>query len=253
MITDEILKLVENEQIPVFGIGSVSGMSNEPIGHRPEDLLPGAQSMICFAVPLPHDVYRMPLYTTESVWRSQNLLYRRLDTYSIRIATLLEENGERAVPIFGCMPLGVNERGDVVGYLNQIRMGEVVRIGVVGRNGLIIHSRYGARLMLGGVITSATLPGVRYPEIDEPGCPSDCQICIQACPVQAISPANKRVEIMRCLRFTSRTPLMPKIRFFFLRAFRPGAAARLMNMTTFDEHTFHVCSRCVALCPYGDF
>ena len=23
-----------------------------------------------------------------------------------------------------------------------------------------------------------------------------------------------------------------------------------MNLTAFDEHTFHICSRCVALCPY---
>jgi hypothetical protein len=25
-----------------------------------------------------------------------------------------------------------------------------------------------------------------------------------------------------------------------------------MNLTAFDEHTFHICSQCVALCPYGD-
>jgi len=252
MLTDEILKLAKNEQVAVFGIGSASEMSNEPPGHRPEGLLPGAQSLICFGIPIPHEVYRMPMYKVETVWRSQNLLYRRLDTLSIRIATLLEENGERAIPTFGCLPLGINERRDVVGYLNQIRMGEVTRIGVIGKNGLLIHSRYGARLMLGGVVTTAHLSRMRYPDIDEVGCPSDCRICIQACPVGAISLTNKRVEIMRCLRYTSRTPLMPKIRFVLLRAFRPEAAARLMNMTAFDEHTFHVCSQCVALCRYGE-
>jgi hypothetical protein len=25
-----------------------------------------------------------------------------------------------------------------------------------------------------------------------------------------------------------------------------------MNLRAFDEHTFHVCSECVALCPYGE-
>jgi len=252
MVADEILKLAKNEQVSVFGIGSALEMSNEPPGHRPEDLLPGARSLICFGIPIPREVYRLPIYKEETVWRSQNLLYRRLDTLSIRIATLLEESGKQAIPTFGCLPLDINERRDIVGYLNQIRMGEVTRIGVIGKNGLLIHSQYGARLMLGGVVTTATLPRMRYPDIDEVGCPPDCQICVDACPVQAISLRNKRVEIMRCLRYTSRTPLLSKIRFLFLRAFRPEAATRLMNMTVFDEHTFHVCSQCVALCPYGE-
>jgi epoxyqueuosine reductase QueG len=191
------------------------------------------------------------MYAVETVWRSQNLHYRRLDTLSIRFATLLEESGERAVPIYGCLPMGINEKGEVVGYLNQIRMGEVTGIGVIGKNGLLIHARYGARLMLGGVVTTAVLPEMKYPETEEPGCPPDCRICADVCPVRAISIEKRRVNIMRCLGYTSRTPLLPKLRFLILRAYRPEAAARLMNLTSFDEHTFHICSQCVALCPYG--
>jgi len=252
MVVGEIRKIAKDENIPVLGIGPAPKMANELPGHRPEDLLPGAQSLICFGIPVPREVYRMPTYAVETIWRSQNLYYRRLDTLSVRFATLLEENGEQAVPVYGCMPLGMNEMGEVVGYLNQIRMGEATGIGVIGKNGLLIHSRYGARLMLGGVVTTAALPDTRYPDTDEPGCPPDCRICVDACPVKAISIDEKRVKIMRCLGYTSRTPLLPKIKFLLLRAFWPKAAARLMNLTAFDEHTFHVCSQCVALCPYGD-
>lgn len=251
-VIEDICEIVEAEKIPVWGISPASKMANEPPGHRPEDLLPGAQSLICFGIPIPRQVYRMPNYRVETVWRSQNLYYRRLDTLSIRFSASLEENGDRATPVFGCMPMGINEKGEVAGYLNQIRMGEVTGIGVIGKNGLLIHSHYGARLMLGGVVTTAILPELRYPETDEPGCPPDCRICVQACPVKAISMEEGRVKIMRCLGYTSRTPLLPKIKFLLLRAFQPAAAARLMNMTAFDEHTLHVCSQCVALCPYGD-
>jgi len=252
MIVDEIHKIAENENVPVLGFGPASRMADEPPGHRPEDLLPGAQSLICFGISVPREVYRMPIHAAEMVWRSQNLHYRRLDTLSVRFAELIEQSGERAVPIYGCLPMGMNDRGEVVGYLNQIRMGQVTGIGVVGKNGLLVHSRYGARLMLGGVVTTAVLPHVRHPEVDEPGCPSDCRICADVCPVKAISIDDKRVRIMRCLSYTSRTPLMSRFRFWILRAFRPESAARLMNLTAFDEHTFHICSRCVALCPYGD-
>jgi epoxyqueuosine reductase len=251
MIVEKILKTLEAERIPVWGLGQASKMMDEPPGHRPEDLLPGANSLICFGIPVPRGVYRMPIHTTEMIWRSQNLYYRRLDTLSVRIAALLEGSGERAVPVFGCMPLGMNEQRDVVGYLNQIRMGETAGIGVIGKNGLLIHSHYGARLMLGGVITTAVLPAMHDPLIDEPGCPPDCRICVDACPAKAISFEKQRVKIMRCLGYTSRTPFMSKLKFAILRAYQPESAARLINLKAFDEHILHVCSQCVALCPYG--
>jgi len=251
MIVDEILKIIEDESIPVWGISPASKMANELPGHRPEDLLPGTQSLICFGIPVPRAVYQMQTYGLDTVWRSQNLYYRQLDTLSIRLAALIEENKERAVPIYGCMPMGMNKKGDVVGYLNQIRMGEVTGIGVIGKNGLLINSRFGSRLMLGGVLTSVELPEMRYADIDEPGCPPDCRICADACPVNAIMPDKKQVKIMRCLGFTACTPLMSKPKFLFLRKINFKAAARFMNLTSFDEHTFHICSKCVAICPYG--
>ena len=251
MIVNQIRKIVEDENIPVWGIGPASKMENERPGHCPDDLLPGTQSLICFGIPVPRDVYSTPAYGLETVWRTQNLNYRRLDTLSIRIAALLEENEAHAVPIFGCMPLGMNEKGVIVGYLNQIRMGEITGIGSIGRNGLLLNSRYGSRLMLGGVLTTATLPEMRHPEINEPGCPPDCRVCERACPAGAIMADKKQVKIMRCLSYTARTPEMSRIKFLTLRAFSPAKAARYMSITSFDEHTFHICSRCVALCPYG--
>jgi len=252
MIVEKIRKIAEDEQVPVWGISHASKMANEPPGHRPDDLLPGAQSLVCFGIPIPQAVYRMPTYAVETIWRSQNLYYRRLDTLSIRIATLLEESGEHAVPTYGCMPLGMNKKGVIVGYLNQIRMGEVTGIGIIGKNGLLLHSHYGARLMLGGILTTAVLSEIRHPDIEEPGCPPDCRICAEVCPVNAILVDKKQVKIMRCLSYTARTPSMSRIKFLVLRAFNPQAAARFMSLTSFDEHTFHICSQCVALCPYGD-
>jgi len=250
-ITDQIQKMAEAENIPVFGIGPASAMADEKPGHRPEDLLPGTKSLICFGIPVPEGVYHMPTYGLETVWRSQNLHCRRLDTLSMQIAFLLEEIGERAVPIYGCMPLGMDQKGTIVGYLNQIRMGEVTGIGTVGKNGLLINSRFGSRLMLGSILTTAILPEMRYPDTDEPGCPHDCQICAEVCPVNAIMPDRKQVKIMRCLSYTARTPMMSRLKFLFLRATNSQDAARYMSLTSFDEHTFHICSKCVSMCPYG--
>ena len=213
--------------------------------------MPGVQSLLCFGIPVPQEAYRSKKYNLEIAWRSQNLLYRRLDTLALRFSSLIEESGYRSMPIYGCMPLGVNQKGTVVGFLNQIRMAEITRIGAIGKNGLLIHSRYGSRLMLGALLTTASLPAMHYPDNEEPGCPSGCRICSDACPVNAIMPESKQVKIMRCLSYTARTPALSKLKFFLLRMCNKMDAARYMSLTSFDEHTFHICSKCVSLCPYG--
>jgi len=102
------------------------------------------------------------------------------------------------------------------------------------------------------VVTTAKLPQGCFPEIDEPGCPPDCRICADSCPMGAILIEEERVRIMTCLSYTARTPHMSKLWFFVLSRLRHESAARYMSLRAFDEHTFHVCSRCVALCPYGE-
>jgi epoxyqueuosine reductase len=252
MVMDRILEMLHQEKLPVYGIGPVSGFAAEPAGFRPSDYLPGVQSLVCFGAPIPQEVYRSPVHRTELIWRSQNLQYRRLDTIALRISALLTEEGSPALPVFGCMPLDVNARGKVVGYVNQVRMAEITGIGVIGKNGLLLHRQFGSRLMLGGLLTTAVLPALRFPEIEEPGCPPGCQVCSRICPVQAILPERKQVDIMRCLAYSAQTPLMSRLKFLWLRLWRKNAAGRYMSMTAFDELTFHICSRCVAMCPYGE-
>jgi epoxyqueuosine reductase QueG len=208
--------------------------------------------MICFGIPVPRGVLGETRHATDQIWRTQNLHYRRLDTVSLRMAQLLEEHGARAVPVFGCAPLDVNNRGDVVGELNQIRMAVLTGIGFKGKNGLLLHPRYGSRLMLGGLVTTARLPSLQISEPGNGGCPEGCRICIDACPVHAISRTSGRVSIMRCLSHAARTPLMPRLRFAILTRTNPVAAARLMNERAFDEHTLQICSKCVTTCPYGE-
>lgn len=252
MIIEKIRRIASDENVSVFGTGPASEMADEPAGCRPEDFMAGVLSLLCFGIPVPREAYGSKKYSLEIAWRSQNLLYRRLDTLALRFCSLLEESGYRSMPEYGCMPLGVNPKGTVVGYLNQMRMAEITGIGVIGKNGLLINSRYGSRLMLGGLLTTASLPAMHYPDIKEPGCPSDCHICSDACPVNAIMPEKKQAKIMRCLSYTARTPAMSRLKFFLLRMRNKMDAARYMSITSFDEHTFHICSKCVSLCPYGD-
>ena len=100
-LMNRIREIADREDIPVLGTGPAAGMANEPAGFRPEDRLPGARSLLCFGIPVPHGVYRPGPYGTETIWRTQSLYYRRLDSFSARFAALIEEAGHAAIPVFG--------------------------------------------------------------------------------------------------------------------------------------------------------
>jgi epoxyqueuosine reductase QueG len=246
-----IISIMDSEGVPVFGMGSSDALDGQAAGFRPDDVLPGARSMLCFGIPVPRGVYGPGAHGTEMIWRTQNLFYRRMDELALRAAQLLEENGAQAAPIFGCCPMAVNERGQVQGYLNMIRMAEALGLGRIGGNGLLVHARFGSRLMLGGLVTTADLPPLERGAGAGKVCPEGCRACAEACPVRAISPARRRVNIMKCLTYTSRTRLLPRARFALLCHVKPESAAWLLNRTAFDEHSFHVCSRCIQVCPLG--
>ncbi len=250
-IAERIRRVAVSEDIPVLGLGPCDGMSTEPVGYRPEDVLPGARGMVGFGIPLPSGVMGATAHAVETIWRAQNLWYRRLDSISLRIAQILEESGARSLPIYGCYPMTVNGNGDVAGFVSLVRMGVLLGMGAIGQNGMLLNTAYGARLILGGVLTTVDLPSISIPGTRELGCPTDCRVCVDSCPARALSAGSKRVDIMRCLVRASRTPFMPRWLFALRRKGRPQAAARLMNYRAFDEHTIQVCSRCVSSCPYG--
>lgn len=258
ILMNDIADILTREGVSLWGTGPSNPLEDERSGYRPSDLVPGARSLVCFGIPVPRGVFDQKRRVVLSNWRIQSLYYRKLDSLSVRLAVRLEEEGERAAPVFGCLPFELRglawARGrlsiSVAGYLNQIRMGETTRIGTRGRNGALFNPHYGARLMLGGVVTTAALSPRAEPQPVEAGCPEGCRRCVDACPISAIRPDEKRVDIPACIGFTSRTPLVPKVRFFLLALMNRRKADQLMNQTGFDDHTLHVCSRCVSACPH---
>jgi hypothetical protein len=78
MIAEQMVAMAKDEAVPVFGIGPAAEMTDAPPGFRPTDFMADVQSMICFGIPIPLDVFNTPIFGLENTWRSQNLLYRRL-------------------------------------------------------------------------------------------------------------------------------------------------------------------------------
>lgn len=243
---EEIKSVFMQSKAPIFGIEKSSYLENAPPGYRPSDTLPKAESILCMGIPVPRGVFQCKERSNETYWRAASIYYRNIDALLVQIARIIEEHGEVAVPVFGCFPYDVRGKGDFWGYLSLVRMAEAVGIGTIGKNGLLFNSIYGPRLLLGGVTTTALLPELAWPEKDDKGCPEDCYICQEACPVAAID-GNGKVDRLACIKHSMKSPIFSY--FMRTREFDSPDVQMINHVTGVDDHSMYTCIRCVSTCP----
>lgn len=245
----QIRAFLAEQSIFTYGAAPSSAMETEPPGFRPSDLLPGSQSVFCVGIAIPRGVFRCGSRDKSIYWRSASIIYRYLDSVLLRCAAIMENNGELAVPVFGCFPYEVKGKGDLWGYLNLVKMADLSGLGTLGRNGILINSKDGPRLLLGGIVTTAGLPTMMTSsERKEEGCPQYCFACQDACPVKAIE-RNGKVDRLKCIRYSIRSPI-------FLHLLKSGEVndaeiPMVSQVCSVDDHSMYTCIACVAVCPLG--
>ncbi|MDI7261995.1 MAG: hypothetical protein QME90_19035, partial [Thermodesulfobacteriota bacterium] len=230
----------------IFGITSAESLENEPSGYKPSDMLASAESILCLGIPVPKGIFKCQERSEWMYWRAASIYYRNIDMVLMQVASIIEEKGETAVPVFGCFPYNIIGKGDFWGYMSLVRMAEAAGIGKVGKNGLLFNSRYGPRLILGGIVTTAKLSSMAWPEKDEKGCPEDCYICQEQCPVKAID-KNGKVDRVGCIKYSMRSPIFSNL----MKAGNFGSkdAQMINHVTAVDDHSMYRCIKCVSVCP----
>jgi epoxyqueuosine reductase QueG len=247
-IMEEMTNLLSQNYIPVFGIAKASSLENEPSGYRPSDMLVSAKSILCLGIPVPKGTFKCQGRSESMYWRAANIYYRNIDAVLMRACSIIEEKGEVAMPIYACFPYDIKGKGDFWGYVSLVRMAEAVGIGEIGKNGLLFSSKYGPRLLLGGIVTTASLPVMTRPEKNEKGCPEDCFVCQEQCPVKAIEKSGK-VDRVACIKYSMRSPIFSNL----MKAGNFGSedVQMINHVTAVDDHSMYRCIACVATCPLG--
>lgn len=238
---DNISIFLNNEGISLNGIASVQHLSRIPKEFSPSTILTGAQSVIVYAVPIPHGIVYADAYDTALYWRYCNMTYRFLDSVSNSLCLFLEDKGYTATPAYGCFPWKVVNR-EFWGLIPLVHWAEQAGLGLITKCGLLINPAYGTRILLGGVITTMELVSSKM--INTAICPSDCFECVKACPVNAIKDSGK-VDHNQCIRHASENPLLHHL----LKDSTEFSFETLINTIGIDDHGTYVCLDCLKACP----
>ncbi len=172
------------------------GGSYLPSGYEPEQLLPGARSVIVVAVRVLDGVLASNLQPLDTTFAYGDFGYVRLNRMlgdiTYEIAARLESAGWPSLPLGACGAVRVDradyEAGRTVGPMRSIfslkRAAVLAGVGRRSRSGLVATERCGTRVRLGAVITGAPLDG--SPVLTGNACPEECRLCAIACPMRAI-------------------------------------------------------------------
>ena len=241
----------------LVGIASADRFSEAPVGHRPEDLLPDARSVIVMAGRMLDSTFLSPNPRVYVLRYSQ--LRLQYQSMGYNMCRLLEDKGHWAINFPSTAPQDSGPVGKLLfADFSHRHAAELAGLGQIGRNRLLITPQFGPRIWLMSVITTAELAS--DPMISDELCAGDqCNICVDKCPECALS--QKGNDVNRCLQGYGRFGLLGILKL--IRALINERDPEKRNKILFSPRTWtlwmvlqyqggpSMCNACISACPVG--
>jgi len=252
-LTKRVKEVAEKAGAHLVGIAPVKRFAEAPEGHKPNDLLKKAESVISLACVIPYGT-AITAPSFSYITYGFNLLEQKLHEISFAVAWFLEEEG------FISLPLQTSSDIVSVKIIEESPEPQVIRMGLfshrhaaveaglgeIGANSALVTPQYGSRVRLGSVITAAKL--TPDSKLTEKVCdPRKCGYrCVKACPYDAL-PGDGTINQYRCMAGRLRDVGEP----YDLNMFKEYASVHYLIRRRKVTITYPVCGRCVVCCPMG--
>lgn len=219
-----------------------------------ESLLPGALSLIVFAV---------REFSSVDSPSPQMAMNGRLDVmeYSRSIGYRLTRHlegdlGARALTVPVSYPMDFrNLATSGIAELSLRHAAVAAGLGAFGLHNLVVHPRFGTRVIFAAALTDLELSS--DPRVEVNPC-TECGLCVEACPSGALDESGK-THLGRCLSTSQPFGVRGSIAFWsrFGKADPDGRAAMLRSPEYLSLYQAgfvgfqYYCFRCLASCPVG--
>jgi epoxyqueuosine reductase QueG len=249
-----VKSLVTEQGADFVGIADTRRIPPSMPSRPPDSVLPGAETVVVFGIALPRGSLESP--DRPVAVNCINTVYDELKRITLYLSRFLERQGYRAAAIPPAIPVELTrETRGLVGSISLRHAAVGAGLGVMGRSRLVLTAEWGPRVRLGGVVTTAPL---------EPDTPrqeelcADCELCVQACPVSAIS-SDGSVDVQKCMLHLHKYGLANYTRFlsrlFTLSVEEKQKAVRdpyFWNLYQACSLGLHYdCFECLTSCPVG--
>jgi epoxyqueuosine reductase len=245
----------------LIGIASVERFEEAPEGHRPQDLLPDAQSVIVLAKRIPYSVIQTipsPYYSSTCSNINNQL---RVLTYNITL--FIEELGFKALPVDPAISdfarhveiIRENPSPEIkmLGDFSHRHAAVMAGLGEISAASYVVVPELGPRVRFVSVISTAPL---------EPDPLTSCNICrpdscglacIQACPPKALK-GDSTIDHFKCRNY--RHPEIYNIEYFKDIASLCSREIPLIRKISIlsRKHSslgLETCGACIKACPIG--
>ncbi|MFX1391412.1 MAG: epoxyqueuosine reductase [Promethearchaeota archaeon] len=185
MINSQIIKeRIKGLGADICGFAPVNRFNDAPKGFHPLNIYKECKTVIVFAIKVP--VTSISANNLVPYSHFGSVAINEVDMLSIKIVRMLEDLDIGCVPIPSDDPYEhwEPERSYGRAILSLRHAGYLAGLGVLGKNTLLINEKYGNMIQLGAVLVNVDLEGDSLAKYE--GCITDCQICLDSCPQEAL-------------------------------------------------------------------
>ena len=192
----ELLQETKRLGIDLIGFAPVARFEAAPENHKPQDIMPDAESVIVLARAFLSGPIKNKHWTSYTTVHDGNI--NRLDHDAYHLSRFVEKKfGANAIPVPAMTPYfhWDDAKQYAAGDLSHKHAAVAAGLGVMGKNHLLITPQYGNRVNLVSIITDLLIEPTAM--LAKELCPSSCHLCIDVCPVRALQ-QNSPIDQTAC-------------------------------------------------------
>ncbi len=244
---EKIESYLHGQRMDVVGVADTSDWRSPLAECDPNEILKGCKRIIVFGKEIAQPIYTAQKHAIDLYANVAQNYYYTMDAVAIEVATMLTREGHPSIPLGPYLPILMRE-GKYWGMTSLKHAAARAGLGAMGRNTLLATEKFGNRLRLGGVLTTAELPAGE--PLAEWLCPEDCRTCFEVCPVRALD-GHGGIDQYKCLRQCTSHPLLATM--FLSQWFRSSAGLnkyfQLVTETMGAPYKYS-CYECLIKCPH---